>query len=399
MLSRLKTLIELYDERPLENVLSAEMFRPERLVYICPEEVYKDRQKHLKLVEYFKHRGIELELVFQKAKMFEMEAVLDLLRETVQKYPDCALDVSGGTDDALFAAGRLSAEINIPVFTYSRKLNRYFEICGAPFAGELDCGVQYNVEDFFLMAGGTMHMGRVDNSVLNNYMDDIEPFFRLYLRNRRKWQNAVNYIQRISKNKVEGYVELEVSGEYTVKGDRGRKIDAPEAILREYEQIGFIYDLCIDKYSGVSFRFRDAQIRSWMRDIGSVLELYTYKACIDAGIFNDVRTSAVVYWEGYDSRTENAVSNELDVMCAMGVTPVFISCKTGVVQTEALNELAVLRDRFGTNTAKAAIVTAERGGGAMRNRAEELGITVIDINDLSAGRTVQRIKKLATSKK
>jgi len=394
----LKTLIELFDERPLENVLSAEMFRPERIVYICPENIYNDRQKHLKLVEYFKHRGIELELVFLKAKVYEMETILELLRETVKKYPDCALDVSGGTDDALFAAGRLSAEVDIPVFTYSRKLNRYFEISGAPFAGELSCEVQYNVEDFFLMAGGSMRMGRVDNSVLNKYMEDIEPFFELYLKFRRKWQGIVNYIQRVSKNKVEGYVELEVSGDYTVKGDRGRKIDAPEDALRAYEQIGFISELHIDRVSGVSFRFKDAQVRSWMRDIGSVLELYVYKACLDTGIFNDVRTSAVVYWEGYDVRQENAVSNELDVMCAKGVTPVFISCKTSAVQTEALNELAILRDRFGSNTAKAAIVTAERGGGAMRNRAEELGITVIDINDLSRGRTKQRIKSLLNTK-
>lgn len=395
----MKTLIELYDERPLENVLSAEMFRPERIVYICPETVFNDKQKHLSLVEYFKHRGIELELVFLKTRFYEMNAILELLRETVIKYPDCALDVSGGTDDALFAAGRLSAEMNLPVFTYSRKLNRYFSISGAPFDEELDCNVKYNVEDFFLMAGGSMHMGRVDNAVLDKYMDDIDPYFELYLRNRRKWQNVVNYVQRISKAGAEGYYSLEVSGDYTVKGDRGRKIDAPEDVLREYEEIGFISELNIDRSREVSFKFRDSQIRSWMRDIGSVLELYVYKACIDSGVFNDVRTSAVVYWEGYDSKQENAVSNELDVMCAQGVTPVFISCKTGAVQTEALNELAILRDRFGSNMAKAAIVTADRGGGAMRNRASELGITVIDINDLSAGRTVQRIKKLMNSKK
>ena len=395
----MKTLIELYDERPLENVLSAEMFRPERIVYICPERVFNDKQKHLSLVEYFKHRGIELELVFFKTKFYEMDAILELLRETVKKYPDCALDVSGGTDDALFAAGRLSAEMNLPVFTYSRKLNRYFSISGAPFDEELNCDVKYNVEDFFLMAGGSMHMGRVDNAVLDKYMDDIDPFFELYMRNRRKWQNIVNYIQRISKAGAEGYYSLEVSGDYTVKGDRGRKIDAPEDALREYEEIGFISELNIDRSGGVSFKFRDSQIRSWMRDIGSVLELYVYKACIDAGVFDDVRTSAVVYWEGYDNKQENAVSNELDVMCAQGVTPVFISCKTGSVQTEALNELAILRDRFGSNMAKAAIVTAERGGGAMRNRASELDITVIDLNDLSAGRTVQRIKNLMNSKK
>jgi len=249
------------------------------------------------------------------------------------------------------------------------------------------------------MAGGSMRMGRVDNAVLDKYMDDIDPFFELYLRNRRKWQNIVNYVQRLSKAGAEGYYSLGVSGDYTVKGDRGRKIDAPEDALREYEEIGFISELSIDRGRGVSFKFRDSQIRTWMRDIGSVLELYVYKACVDSGVFNDVRTSAVVYWEGYDSKQENAVSNELDVMCAQGVTPVFISCKTGAVQTEALNELAILRDRFGSNMAKAAIVTADRGGGAMRNRASELAITVIDINDLSAGRTVQRIKKLMNNKK
>ena len=35
----MQTLIELYDERPLENVLGVEIFRPERVVYICTEEI------------------------------------------------------------------------------------------------------------------------------------------------------------------------------------------------------------------------------------------------------------------------------------------------------------------------------------------------------------------------
>ena len=126
--------------------------------------------------------------------------------------------------------------------------------------------------------------------------------------------------------------------------------------------------------------------------MGSVLELYVYKACLDTGLFQDVRTSAVVDWEGDGSA--KAVSNELDVMCTRGVTPVFISCKTCDVKTEALNELAILRDRFGGKMARAAIVTAERGGGAMRNRASELGIMVIDLNDLTAGRIDKRLKNL-----
>ena len=70
-------------------------------------------------------------------------------------------------------------------------------------------------------------------------------------------------------------------------------------------------------------------------------------------------------------------------MAAAGRTPSFISCKTCDVKTEALNELAILRDRFGGKIARAAIVTAEHAGAAVRNRASELGIDVFDLDDLN----------------
>ena len=127
-----------------------------------------------------------------------------------------------------------------------------------------------------------------------------------------------------------------------------------------------------------------------MRDVGSVLETYVYKACLEAGIFDDVRLSVIVDWEG--ENTANSVSNELDVMCCRGVVPLFISCKTCDVKTEALNELAVLRDRFGGEMARAAIVTAERGNARMRNRAAELNIQVIELSDLPADRLRQRLR-------
>ena len=123
-----------------------------------------------------------------------------------------------------------------------------------------------------------------------------------------------------------------------------------------------------------------------------MLELYVYKTCLDTGLFQDVITSAVVDWDGSSGR--NAVTNELDVMCTRGITSLFISCKTCDAKTEALNELAILRDRFGGRISRAAIVTAEKAGSALRNRASELGIAVIDINDLLNNRTEKRIRNL-----
>ena len=388
----MRTLIELYDERPLENVLSMEMFRPERVVYISADGSGPDKRMQEKLKAYFLHRGFEPELVFRRCNVFDTEAVLRLLRTVVHKYPDCCMDITGGTDAVLFAAGLLAAETELPVVTYSRKKNCYYNIRNAPFAEKLPCDVLYSVEDCFLMAGGSMRSGRVDNSVLADYVADMDPFFRVFLNHRREWVKIVTYLQRISQGPADAPVQLQVHGAYTVKGERSARIEAPEAALRELEQIGFLRDLKLEKEQSVSFAFRDEQIRTWLRDVGSVLELYVYKACLNSGLFQDVRTSAVVDWEG-DHRS-HAVSNELDVMCTRGVTPVFISCKTCEVKTEALNELAILRDRFGGKMARAAIVTAERGGAAMRNRALELGILVIDLNDLTAGRIGARLKTL-----
>ena len=82
-----------------------------------------------------------------------------------------------------------------------------------------------------------------------------------------------------------------------------------------------IQDLTIVRDESVSFRFRDQNTRAWLRDVGSVLELYAYKACVDTGIFNDVISSAVVRWD--DTVGHGSVSNEIDVMAARGVIPLF----------------------------------------------------------------------------
>ena len=388
----MQTLIELYDERPLENVLGVEVFRPERVIYICPESLARDGRIQRQLRDYFRHRGLEAELRFAGVDIYNAEAILRLLRRTVEEHPDCVLDITGGTDAVLFAAGLLSAETPIPVLTYSRKRNRFYDIRNAPFAAQLPCQVRFSVEDCFRMAGGSVRTGRVENSLLAGYLDRIDPFFQVYLKHRRDWVRIVTYLQRLSQTAPEAPIPLEVSGPYVVKGERSARIPAPEQALRDLEELGFLQELRIEPEERVSFRFRDGQIRAWLRDVGSVLELYVYKACLDTGLFDDVRTSTIVDWEG-DQRS-NAVSNELDVMCSRGVTPVFISCKTCDVKTEALNELAVLRDRFGGQMARAAIVTAERGRAVMRNRAAELNIDVIDLNDLQNGRIQSRIRRL-----
>ena len=389
------TLVELYDERPLENVLGVEMFRPRQVIYVCPEAAPKNAKKQLGA--YFAHRGIRAELDFRYVDTFDTGALLRLFREILREAPDAVIDITGGTDDVLFAAGLACAEAEIPVVTYSRTRNSFYSIQHAPDAHGVPCDISFSVEDCFLMAGGSMRKGRVDNSILSRYMDDFDPFFAVFLKHRTRWDRIVGYIQRVSAAREDGTYSLNARGAYTVKGEHGAPLSAPEEALKDMERIRLISCLEIVPEESVSFTFRDPQIRAWLRDVGSVLELYVYKACVDSGLFDDVRSSAVVDWNG-DDDTGHAVSNELDVMCTRGITPVFISCKTCMIRTEALNELAVLRDRFGGQIARAAIVTAEPAGASARNRAAELNIRVIDLNDLEDGLLGQDIQSLMNAR-
>lgn len=385
------TLIELYDERPIENILATEVFRPERTVYLCPPEIAQDKQLQKKIKQYFMHRGLDTELVFLESSLFYTGKVLNQLRSTVQQYGNCMLDITGGTDAALFACGQLCAEMNIPAFTYSRRNNCFYNIQNAEFAEKKACDIKHNVEDCFLMAGGAMRGGRVDNSLLNAYLDRIDSFFRVYMKYRTQWVRIVHYIQKTSQTKDGQKIPLTVETDYFVKGERNARIEAPQECLYDLEEIGFLSDVEVSR-EHVSYTFGDYQIRTWLRDIGSVLELYVYKSCVDTGIFNDVYTSAVVDWEG-DFRRDN-VTNEIDVMAMQGTIPAFISCKTCSVTTEALNELAILRDRFGGNGAKAAIVTTQQCRSVTRHRAAELSIDVIDLNDLKTGCILQHLKAM-----
>lgn len=386
----MNTLIEMYDERATENVLAADMFRPARIIYLCPKEIVQDRDRQKKLRAFFSRRGWEPELIFTEVSPFKADAILRQLMDIGKKYPDCAVDVTGGSDAALFATGMFAAQSGTPAFTYSRKKNRFYDISGAGFAHDVPCTLSYSVEEFFLMAGGTLLPGRVDNRVLGKYMGSFDPFFDAFLRFRRSWKSIISYMQRVSPAEPGQTPPLQIRGSYTVKGERGSRISANADALQAFARLGFLRNLEIAPGESVTFRFRDTNTRAWLRDMGSVLELYTYKACVDAGIFNDVVSSAVVRWD--DTLGHGSVSNEIDVMATRGVVSLFISCKTSQIHTEALNELAILRDRFGGKGAKAAIVSTERCNAAVRHRAAQLGIAVIDLEELQSGQLTNRLK-------
>ena len=383
----MKTLIELYDERPIENVLGTEMFHPSDMVMICPPDVAKNKAYRRSLEKYFAVRGCPVRVTFVSASLLDAVKVEKKLSQVLRTYPDCAIDISGGGDAALFAAGAVSEQT--PVFTYSRKKNMFFEIKNAPFARNVPCTVRLDARACFLMAGGTLMPGREDNAQVRERIEDIDRLFSIYTAYRRIWNRQISYFQKISSALDP---QLGAEGARTVRADHGQ-VTVDEGMLRALADAGLIREVQL-RDERVSFRFSDALARFWLRDVGAVLELQVYRACLAAGCFDDVVLSAVVNWLGED-RKRDAVTNEIDVMAVRGIQPVFISCKTSEIKTEALNELAILRDRFGGKGSRAMIVTAAsagKGRAAMRRRAAELDIEVVEWNDLPLQALIARLK-------
>lgn len=383
------TLIELYGERAIENVIGPEIFNPTRVIYLCPPEIAQDKRKHEILRDFFIHRGHNFDLQFVESSFYKSKKILSQLLKIKDTYSDCALDVTGGTDAALIAAGMFCNQANVPVFTYSRKRKRFYDIDQAEFVEEFDCSVSYSVEDFFLMTGGKLRKGRVDNVRLAEHENSFIEFFNLFLSHRRAWPSIVNTFQHLSKVNNSATSLKVKNAHYTKNNPSARHIVSPE-ILDYLEKLGFIRNIEYKDSETVSFRFADNECRAWLCDVGSALELYMYKICKDMGVFDDVISSAVVDWDS--SMGNKSISNEIDAVATRGVVPLFISCKACDIKTVALNELSIIKDRFGGKGAKAVIVTTEHCNSLARHRAAQLGIAVVDLEEFKTNEVPERLK-------
>lgn len=383
----MRTLIELYDTSPIRNVLATVMFRPQEMILICPPEVAEDPNQKRSLRDFFAYLNCPVKLTLIPVTLLDAGKTERVLREVLESHQDCAIDISGGTDAALFAAGVASGDT--PVFTYSTRKDTFFEIKNAPFARSLPNTVHLDVRSCLMMAGGTLLPGREDNAGLAEMSDRIDRLFRVYSTFRPQWNRQISYIQKISS--AEPGV-LEAGGQLREKAGN-KNVDADGEFFGALEEAGLILNLQHTDES-VSFRFPDERVRFWLRDVGAVLELQVFRACRAAGCFDDVVLSAVVNWQS-GKINRDSVTNEIDVMAVQGIQPVFISCKTSEVHTDALNELAILRDRFGGKFARAILVTSGVTGKTrepVRRRADKLGIELVEWEDMSLESLINRLR-------
>lgn len=388
------TIMEIYDDEQIHNVLAITEFKPQNVVYIGTRKLKSKRIKS-NIIACLRSLGLESKCFFYSTDMLSLEAVTNELESILEDFPGMVIDLTGGSEVALVAIGMLAKEKNIPLMRYDKYDRKYRNIHNCPAAEMLISSPHFTVQAFLRLAGGEIkNHGHLSVDHLDDdSAADIFKIWEIFKSNYKNWHRLVSFLQLASKRQSDT-VSLYVSTSKVIySGDK--LVNCDLTMLRTLSRIGIIKNF-EESESRISFDYKNELMRSCLIDVGVCLELFVFATATKSGEFDDVQLSVVVDWDGDLDARINTV-NEIDVMLVKGQVPVFISCKSGDPSVVALNEIKTLSSKFGGQNGRAVLVTmsdVRNRDPYLYQRASDMGVMVIDYTDLV---TDKLSKKLLTT--
>lgn len=391
----IKTLVELYDKEPLENVISACVFEPEVLVYVC-DVGDNTMRKEMAVYRLLKSRGLATKPRFYYIDTTNFAAIYRTFAAIARDYAGCIFDFTGGKNLVLLAAGIFCRENGVSGYYIDIERNRFCEVFGCKEMKAAFVGPKFTAEDVFALAGASMQgNGHFELSLITeDFERDVMLVWDIMLKNPDAWGGFVGYLQAVTRFVREGDLEVTAKQVIHVNDHITARCNVP--ILMRLEAAGIVSEVRSEARQ-VHFRYKSALIEKCLLNHGIWLELYTYISARRSGFFDDVRTSVMVDWDN-TALSGDTTRNEIDVMLIKGVTPVFISCKMGQPTALALSEIKMISTKFGGEYSKTVLVTAadiKETNKALWQRAVDLDIYVIDKQELKGDTLEKRLFAIA----
>lgn len=376
----IKTLIEIFDICQVENAVSGLKFNPERIVYVGFKNVMSNKKTNT-LKKFLENKGVTSEIIFEKIEKYEYNLVLEKLNYIVDTYPDCFIDLTGGKEIVLTAAGAVSSLKNIPMFQFNVRNGKFINVYG--------CEDVLNTQTAFMSISEAVELNGC--SVLYNekedvnwdfseeFKKDIDKMWKILKVHCGSWNKQVNAFELLlKKGKVENGIILD------------EEIYINERIVNDLKLKGLIYDYEKRK-DYITFKYKNPQIKKCLTKAGNVFELYCYLILKEIteennGYYDDVDQSIYIDWDGIVHSEKDPhnkdTKNEVDIMVMRDLIPIFISCKNGEVHKEALYELDTVARKFGGKYGKKYLLTTYLSSDKesvkyLKQRAKDMNITLI----------------------
>lgn len=411
------TVIEFFGKAAIENVLSALLCGPERVIFIGDST--KRMKRSLEAYrEVLADRGQQVELLCHGVRRNDLGAIVETLTAIVERETDCVFNLDGGEDLYLVAVGMVAQKFpeKVRLHRFNVRSNSIVEL-GSDGTERLSGPIELSIQENIRIYGGSVvgwdsHAdGTVDWQFDDGFRRDLEAMWQICRRNPKDWNNMINTLDCVSERMAQaddGSFRADGKSARAALKRSGDRFVVEPKILEALEEARVIRNLSLWD-DGVEFDFKNRQVRKCLTKAGQVLELVVHAAALEAldgdgnPMYNDVSSGVYIDWDArLEPDGQADVSNEIDVMMMKGAVPVFISCKNGFVDVDELYKLSHVAHRFGGRYARKVLVATrlddQSSGKYIRARAEDMGIRVIeDLAELSPERRCRLMANLWNS--
>lgn len=416
------TIVELFDEKPINNIIGTLAFNPEKVVYVGGYSKKQFERKKLPVLRrYFDEKGFSsLIIEYVQVRRDSFKDIIEKFERIYSDNGDCVfhVEVTGGEDLIMIGLGALcQRHPEIKLYQISSKLRtvRSFSISGDN-GEKLDIECKNTVEENLVLHGASIISSNGNDCLPGGYVFNLE--FRKDID--IMWNICCRGLKDTPKSSAPNSwnkVTTMFAGLDAENSDRNDKnmLCIEEKIFKEEYMTGtegslfYDYLCCFVRYGLMDFKiepdyvylyFKNDQIRMCLSKAGVILELKTYLICKNLleQRNGDCLTSVTIDWDGdedlasplkylYDSNDPNSTidtTNEIDVLATCGMVPYFISCKNGRFSSEELYKLYSVGERFGKGYCTKIIVTTNltHSLGDAKNivlqRAADMGIHIIE---------------------
>jgi len=390
----MSVLIELYDNETICNSIAVLSLHFDHVVFLCDN--HDKGGKVMALADYVRNRTPGIDVAIQYSDTLDYENLCGMLDQFDGRDP--YFEMTGGQGALLIAVTRYCLQHDAHCFFINLPEKKFVNVNRSQELADKFTFPHYSIQEAIMTAGAIFDG---NNHAPIDVHDQVATA-------------DIHNLFEIAKSDFDGWVSLTsclasaIAQRYRSQ-PAGLSLEIEQQVLRRMDdqQAGLLRR--VTATGAVSSRqdgdrtilaFRNGLVMSLFRISGNILEYATFLALYESGIFTDVKMSVVIDYDFKDTSAQRSCC-EIDVIAIQSVIPAFISCKIGSVHESDLYEIKLNTMKIAGTYAAAVLVTAydmRRDNPVLYHKADELGITVIDRQDLIANRTAAIVAdRLATA--
>ena len=383
------TLIECFVNSPLENIVTALCLKPKKIIFIGNA---KDTNL---IVDKYRQvlKDIKPDIVFKKTESGSFISAGKKIREVLSAEKDCVVDITGGQEAVLMAAGALYNEFkNTNPFKILR-FDADSSLMVDAVTGRKNIGTKAALSVDYLIF---LHGGCISSATSYNFFKqdkrDLEILWQTFRPKFENWNKTISFLHEF-ENKSDPKSEsdrfsFDLRDLSSKIKNSDEKLQLLKPLLKEFSDKGLLINYFANG-NIIRYTYKNEFVQNCLKKEGNLLEFKTYCTALNlkdetgAEFFDDCKMSVTIDWDGTVHRRDEPIkdtANEIDVILMKGCKAFFISCKNGSTEENELYKLSTVATRFGGKYVSKVLLSThfkqdnDSSKEAYRQRAKDMNI-------------------------